>query len=378
MKGFSFARWWSIVLKEFIQLRRDPFTFGMIVGIPIMQLFLFGFAINTDPKHLATAIISADDSPFTRSFIAAMQNTSYFTIKDDIKSEEEAELAIAQGKVLFIVNIPTDFTRKLLRGERPSLLIESDATDPVAAGNAVAAITGLADSVFQKDASAAIPAFRNASPPLFDIALHRRYNPEGITQYNIIPGLMGVILTITLVMMTGLAITRERERGTLENLLAMPVTPLEVMSGKIIPYIFIGFIQAIIIMLAARFIYHVPFLGSLIILFTVILLFISCNLIVGITFSSFARNQMQALQMTQFYFLPSLMLSGFMFPFPGMPIWAQMIGNFIPLTYFMRVVRGIMLKGNSWIELWPNIWPLLVANIVVLFIGIRFYRQTLD
>jgi ABC-2 type transport system permease protein len=378
MNQFSFSRWWSIVRKEFIQLKRDRPTFAMIVGIPIMQLFLFGFAINSDPKHLPAAIVSADDSVFTRSFISAMQNTDYFTFKDGVMNERDAEMAMAQGKVLFVVSIPPDFTRKLLRGEHPSLLVESDTTDPVAAGNAMAAVSGLAAVALQKDARGAIPAFNTNVQPPFTVQLHRRYNPEGITQYNIIPGLMGVVLTMTLVMMTGLSITRERERGTLENLLAMPVKPIEVMSGKIVPYIFIGLIQSTIIVLAARYIYHVPFLGSVTVLFVMILLFISCNLVVGITLSSFARNQMQAMQMTQFFFLPSLMLSGFMFPFQGMPVWAQTIGSFVPLTYFMRVVRGIMLKGNGWEELWPNIWPLLIMNIVVLFIGIKFYRRTLD
>lgn len=377
MNSFSFSRWWGVMMKEFIQLRRDPFTLGMIIGIPIMQLFLFGFAINSDPKHLPTAIVFADHSPFTRSFIAAMKNTDYFSFTG-VMNERDADRAIAEGKVLFVISIPSDFTRRLLRGEHPSLLVESDATDPVATGNATAAVNGLAASALQKDFTGAVPALRDDAQPPFAVDLHRRYNPEGITQYNIIPGLMGVILTITLVMMTGLTIVRERERGTLENLLAMPVEPIEVVSGKVIPYIFIGIIQAIIIVLAAVFVYHVPFIGSIVALFVAVMLFISCNLVIGVTFSSFATNQMQSIQMTQFYFLPSIMLSGFMFPFQGMPGWAQVIGDFLPLTYFMRAVRGIMLKGNGWEELWPNLWPLLLCNIVVLAVGIRFYRRTLD
>lgn len=377
-EGFSFARWWAVASKEFIQLRRDRPAFSLILAIPIIQLFLFGYAINNDPKHLSAVIVSADHSVFTRSFIASMKNTDYFTFTDGNMSVHEAEEAIAKGKTLFVVTIPVDFTRKLLRGEHPSLLVESDATDPVTTGNAIAAVNGMASSVMQKDFSGAVPALVAPGQPPYTIELHRRYNPEGITQYNIIPGVMGVILTLTLVMVTGLAITRERERGTIENLLAMPVSPLEVLSGKIIPYVFIGFIQSIIILLAARFVFHLPFLGSLVLMFFVVLLFIFCTLSVGITLSSSARNQMQAMQLTIFFFMPSMLLSGFMFPFDGMPIWARVIGDMLPLTYFMRLVRGIMLKGNGWVELWPNIWPLIVYNVVILVIGLKFYRKTLD
>jgi len=377
-QGFSVSRWWAIVRKEFIQLKRDRPTFGMIVGIPIMQMFLFGYAINTDPKHLPTAVISADQSSFTRSFITAVKNTEYFKFEDKVRDEHSAKEALITGTVQFVITIPVDFTRKLLRGEHPELLVEADATDPVAVGNAVGAVEGLAGSVVQRDFSGAVPAFPASSPAPYTVVLHKLYNPEGITSYNIIPGLMGIILTMTLVMMTAVAVTRERERGTMENLLAMPAKPFEVISGKLVPYIFIGLIQSAIIIMAAEFLFHVPFLGSLTVLFVTILLFIAGNLTVGITLSSFARNQMQAMQMTQFYFLPSMMLSGFLFPFKGMPVWAQTIGSFVPLTYFMRLVRGIMLKGSGWTELWPNIWPLLLFNVVVLTIGIKFYRKTLD
>jgi len=372
---FSFSRWWAIVRKEFIQLKRDRPTFGMIVGIPIMQMFLFGYAINTDPKHLPAAIVSADQSVFTRSFITAVKNTQYFKFEDKIRNEVSAKEALATGAVLFVITIPVDFTRKLLRGEHPDLLVEADATDPIAVGNAVAAVSALAGVVIQRDFPGAAPAPSTAP---YTIVLHKLYNPEGITAYNIIPGLMGVILTMTLVMMTAVAVTRERERGTMENLLATPARPFEVISGKLVPYIFIGLVQAAIIIMAAKFLFHVPFLGSLTVLYITILLFIAGNLTVGITLSSFARNQMQAMQMTQFYFLPSLMLSGFLFPFKGMPIWVQTIGSVVPLTYFMRLVRGIMLKGSGWTELWPNIWPLLLFNAVILSIGIKFYRKTLD
>ncbi len=377
MKAFSVSRWWGIVLKEFLQLRRDRITFGMIVGIPIVQLLLFGYAINTEPKHLPTAVVIADHSEFTRSFLAAMQSSSYFQFVAELPTEAAARAALARGDVKFVVNIPADFTRRLLRGERPAVLIEADATDPAAAGAALASVSHLAASVAKKDLGGALAALGGGEAP-FEVRVHRHYNPEGLTQHNIVPGLMGVILAMTMVMMTGLAMTRERERGTMENLLAMPARPLEVMTGKIVPYVFIGLIQSTIILLAARYLFNVPFVGSIAVLYVVALLFICANLTVGITLSSLAQNQLQAMQLTFFYFLPSILLSGFMFPFEGMPRWAQAIGSVIPTTYFMRSVRGILLKGNDWVDLWPHIWPMLLFTTVVLSIALRFYRKTLD
>jgi len=346
MKTLSFSRWWAIVMKEFLQLRRDRITFGMIVGIPIIQLLLFGYAINSDPRHLPTAVIAADQSEFTRSYLAAMENSGYFRFTDAQYDEDGARAALARGDVQFVVNIPADFTRKLLRGERPSILIEADATDPAAGGAAIASVRNLALTVARNDLRGPLATVADTRPP-FDVRVHSLYNPEGITQHNIVPGLMGIILTMTMVMMTGLAMTRERERGTMENLLAMPVLPIEVMSGKIVPYIFIGLIQASIILLAAIYIFGVPFFGSVVTLYAVALLFIAANLTVGITVSSLAKNQLQAMQLTFFYFLLSILLSGFMFPFRGMPQWAQALGSLVPATYFMRIVRGILLKGSG-------------------------------
>lgn len=381
---FSFVRWWSVVLKEFLQLRRDRVTFAMMIGIPIMQLFLFGFAINADPKHLLTGVIAADQSEFTRSFLAAMRNSDYFDLATTLPDEAAGHEALAKGQLQFVVSIPPDFTRKLVRGEKPSLLVEADATDPAATGPAVASLSQLVQSVVSKDMRGALSpraggtgTAGSAAPP-FDVRIHKRYNPEGITQYNIIPGLMGTILTMTMVMMTGLAMTRERERGTMENLLATPVRPLEVMTGKIVPYIFIGLVQVSIILLMAYFVFDVPFVGSVWMVYVAALLFIVASLTVGITLSSLAQNQLQATQLTFFYFLPNILLSGFMFPFVGMPKWAQVIGNLLPMTYFNRLARGILLKGNGWFELWPSIWPLMVFTVVVLGIALRFYRRTLD
>ena len=374
---FSATRWWSIVLKEFLQLRRDRVMFGMIVGLPIIQLALFGFAINTDPKHMPTAVIIGDNSAFSRSFIAAMKNSAYFNFVETLPDEQAGRRALAQGRVQFVLNVPVDFSKKLIRGERPSLLVEADATDPTATNTAVAALSGLVQPVADKDLTGAL-AHLNGAPAAFDVKVHNLYNPEGITQYNVVPGLMGVILTMTLVMMTGLAITRERERGTMENLLATPVLPVEVMTGKIVPYVIIGLIQASIILVATRFVFHVPFVGSAIAIYLSALLFIAANLTVGITLSSLARNQLQAMQLTVFYFLPNILLSGFMFPFSGMPAWAQFIGNLLPLTYFNRLIRGIVLKGNGWEDLWPSVWPMALFTVIVMGIALRFYRRTLD
>lgn len=374
---FSVSRWWSIVLKEFLQLRRDRVTFAMIVGIPIVQMALFGYAINSDPKQLDTAIINADNTDITRSFVWGMRNSDYFKFVGELPNEAAGHEALAQGKVLFVVNIPAGFTRQLLRHERPALLVEADATDPTASGNAIAALNGIAQLVIQKELTGPLAPLAGSTAP-FDVRVHRLYNPEGITHYNIVPGLMGVILTMTTVMMTGLAITRERERGTMENLLAMPSTPLEVMTGKLIPYIGIGLLQASIILLAAYFVFHVPFFGSVVVLYLVALLFVAANLTVGITLSSLAKNQLQAVQLTFFYFLPNILLSGFMFPFQGMPKWAQLLGGLLPLTYFNRLVRGIMLKGNGLSSSWPNIWPMIVFTTIVMTVAVMTYRKTLD
>ncbi|KVK93410.1 ABC transporter permease [Burkholderia territorii] len=376
-ESFSVARWWSIVLKEFLQLRRDRVTFAMIVGVPIIQLALFGFAINTDPKHLPTAVIVADSSPFARSFVAAMRNSAYFDIVATLPDETAGRHALARGDVQFVLSVPADFSKRLLRGERPSLLVEADATDPVATASAIGALPGLVQPVADKDLTGPL-AHLNGRPAAFDVVLHRLYNPEGITQYNVVPGLMGVILTMTMVMMTGLAITRERERGTMENLLATPVRPLEVMTGKIVPYVFIGLIQVSIILAAARYVFDVPFVGGVFAIYLSALLFIAANLTVGITLSSLAQNQLQAMQLAVFYFLPNILLSGFMFPFAGMPKWAQFVGNLLPLTYFDRLVRGVLLKGNDWADLWPSVWPVAVFTLVVMGIALRFYRRTLD
>lgn len=374
MTRFSLSRWLGILIKEFIQLRSDRLTFGMIVGIPIIQLLLFGYAINSDPKHLPTAVVMADPGPAARAYVAALKNSDYFRIVGSPRNEAEADTLLEAGDVQFVVTFPPGFQRDLVRAKQPVLLVEADATDPVATGGAISVLNHLGMEVFAPD----LPGLQGSAPQPIELRVHRRYNPEAITAYNIVPGLLGVILTMTMVMMTSLAMTRERERGTFENLLATPATPIEVMTGKIVPYVLIGLIQVMLVMLAAKLLFHVPMRGPLPLLFAVVLLFISANLTLGITFSSIARNQLQAMQMTFFFFLPSMLLSGFMFPFRGMPEWAQAVGNLLPLTHFLVLVRGILLKGTPAPLLWEHVWPILAFTAAVLALGLKTFRRTLD
>jgi ABC-2 type transport system permease protein len=377
MGRFTFHRLWAVVMKEFIQMRRDRVTFGMMVGIPLLQLTLFGYAINADPKNLPTALRLGDEGPFTRTLVAEMRASQYFQVVRITDSEAEVEHLLRLGNVQFVVNIPDDFTRRVLRGERPTVLVEADATDPAATGPAIAAFRALADTALDRDLTGPLARLRGAPGPV-DFEVHAHYNPENITQYNVVPGLMGVVLTMTMVIITGLAITRERERGTMENLLATPVRPLEVMLGKILPYIAVGYVQVTLILIAARFLFDVPMIGSLPLLYSISLLFIAANLAMGITLSTLAKNQLQAVQMAFFFFLPSILLSGFMFPFRGMPVWAQWIGACLPITHFLRIIRGILLKGNGLLDIMPEVWPIALFVVVAMTVGVKRYRQTLD
>jgi len=374
---FSFRRFYAIIGKEFVQMRRDRVTFAMIIGIPILQMVIFGFAINSDPKHLPTVIIAGDHSVYSRTIIAAMQNSRYFNIIKTVANEKEADQLIEKGKVQFVLTIPPQFSRQLIRGEQPSLILTADATDPAATSNALSAFRIVTKIALSRDMEGPLRHLRQSKSSL-DVILHPRFNPEGITQYNIVPGLMGVVLTMTLVIITALAITRERERGTMENLLSTPVRPTEVMIGKIIPYIIVGYIQMGVILAAAHFLFKVPVIGNLFLLLGVSFLFIAANLGVGLTFSTLARNQLQAVQMAFFFFLPSILLSGFMFPFRGMPVWAQKVGSILPLTHYLRIVRGIILKGNTLEQILPHLWPITAFLIVALTIGLKRYRSTLD
>ncbi len=377
MIWFNWRRFFAVVRKEFVQMRRDRLTFGMMIGIPLIQLTLFGYAINADPKNLPTAFVSADDSAFSRSLSAALQNSHYFAVQPHYTRLADANAALQRGDVQFVIEVPVNFSRRLLRGEKPVLHVSADASDPSATGNAVAALQQLSNDVFRQELRGALSDL-NSGPAPFELRLHKRYNPEGITQYNIVPGLMGVVLTMTMIMMTALAITKESERGTMESLLAMPLQAIEVMLGKIVPYIFVGYVQVIVILLAARYAFNVPFVGDLGLLLMCVLLFILANLAVGITISSTARNQTQAMQMSFFFLLPSILMTGFMFPFRGMPVWAQYLGELFPLTHFLRIVRGIMLKGNEWVLIYQEVLILITFCVIVMLIGVRRYRRTLD
>ncbi|HJV81927.1 ABC transporter permease [Noviherbaspirillum sp.] len=373
----NWSRLLAILIKEFRQIRRDRLTFAMMVVVPIMQLILFGYAINTDPKHLPMAVVQADQSEFARTLVASLENSAYFRVTARPRSEAEGNELLDEGRVQFLLVIPPNFGRQLLRGERPVVLLAADATDPAAAGNALSSLSAISRQVVARDLTGELRTLQ-ASDAAFEIRPQRRYNPEGVSRYNIVPGLIGVILTMTMVMMTALAMTRERERGTMENLLATPVRPLEVMVGKIAPYILIGYVQTAVILVAARLLFDVPMVGSLVLLSAALVVFVAANLAVGFTFSTIARNQLQAMQLTFFFFLPSMLLSGFMFPFRGMPGWAQVLGQALPLTHFLRVVRGIMLKGNGWVEVLPNVWPIALFMLIAGLVALKRYRQTLD
>jgi len=374
---FSFERFKGIVLKEFIQMRRDRLTFAMMLGIPLLQLILFGYAINVNPRHLPVDILMGDNGPQGRSILYAFKNTDYFDFGRLLKDDADGRDVLARGEAQFVISIPPNFSRDLVRGDRPVILVEADATDPSATGYALSSLSALLTSALQNDLKGPLAYLNGATGP-FDLQVHALYNPEINTQYNIVPGLMGVILTMTMIMITGLAITRERERGTMENLLSMPTRPLEVLVGKIVPYILVGYVQLGLILVMAYFLFGVPILGSVMLLLAVAFLFIAANLAMGITFSTIAKNQLQAMQMTFFVFLPSILLSGYLFPFRGMPLWAQAVGEVLPLTHFMRIARGILLKGNGLWDILPEVWPIALFAAVALTIGVKRYRQTLD
>ncbi|WP_457320763.1 ABC transporter permease [Roseateles sp. P5_E11] len=373
----SLARIVAIALKEVQQMLRDKLTFAMAVGVPIMQLVLFGYAINTDPKGLPTAVVSQDTSPMAHSLVAALQTSGYFHVVESGIAESRGDALLQRGDIQFLVVVPDDFGARVVRGEKPAVLIAADATDPSAGGNAIAALSQLGQTALNRDLRGAL-ASRAPQPLPFEVRIQRRYNPEGLSRYNIVPGLVGTILTMTMVMLTALAMTRERERGTMENLLATPVRPFEVMAGKILPYIVLGYVQLGVILGAAFALFNVPMVGSVTLLLAMIGVFMLANLGVGFTFSTLAQNQLQALQLTFFFFLPSMLLSGFMFPFRGMPQWAQYLGEVLPLTHFLRIVRGVMLKGSGAAELLPELWPMLAFLAAAGGIALLRYRQTLD
>lgn len=367
----------AVFLKEFIQMRRDRLTFGFMVMMPVMQLLLFGYAINNDPRHMPAAVEMREEGVFQRSFLAGLANSSYFNIVATTHSEAESERLMRSGKVAFLIEIPEGFETKLVRGERPQILVAADATDPVAAGGAVGAIEQIALSAFAHDLEGPLARLKPTDPP-FEVVVHRRYNPTGETAFNIVPGLLGIILTMTLTLITSIALTREAERGTLETLLATPVRPAEVMIGKVTPYILVGAVQTVLVLIFAQLLFQIPFRGSLILFSLVCTIFIIANLCLGYLISTLVRTQMQAMQATFMIFLPSMLLSGFMFPFRAMPGWAQAIGETIPITHFLRVIRELFLKAATASEIWPDVWPMLVITMVLASFALLRYRRTLD
>jgi len=370
-------RMWAMMVKEFVQMRRDRMTFATMLIIPILQLALFGYAINTDPKQLPTAVLVRDDGPLTRALLQAMKNSDYFEFTRQVRDPAEMDAMLRSGEVQFGVEIPASFERDVRRGDRPALLVIADATDPVATGTAISALQGLTDTALRRELRGPDDMLEARAPP-FEVRVQRRYNPEGITQYNIVPGLLGVVLTMTMMMFTALAVTREIERGTMESLLAMPIKPVEIMIGKIAPYVLVGFVQMSIIIGAAHLLFGVPIMGSVWLLVALSTLFAGANLAVGYTFSTIAENQLQAVQMTFFFFLPNILLSGFMFPFRGMPDWAQWIGEALPLTHFLRIVRGIMLKGNGFGDMQVDVLALVLFLLAAMGLALMRFRRTLD
>ena len=377
MNGFSATRVLAVLTKEFLQLSRDRLTYAMILVMPVVQLLLFGYAINNDPHRLPTAVLALDHGAFARSAISTLESSGYFDIVLEAGSPAEFDRAIATGKAQFAVTIPADFTRRVVRRDRAQVLVEADASDPAASSGALAALSQLPQSALRRELTGSLSPLA-AGPPPFEVVIHRRYNPENITAYNIVPGLLGVILSMTLVMMTSLGMTREYERGTMESLLATPVRPLEVMVGKLAPYVVVGLLQTCVILVLAKLLFDVPMQGGWGALGAGALLFIAGSLSLGFLISTAARNQLQAMQMSFFYIMPSILLSGFMFPFKGMPQWAQDIGTIIPVTHFLRVVRGSLLKGHGLGDAWPSLAALAVFTIVAAGLAMARYRRTLD
>jgi ABC-2 type transport system permease protein len=377
MIGLSLSRTSAVLAKEFTQLVRDRLTYAMIIGIPIFQLLLFGYAINADPKHLPTAVFVQDQGQFSRSILGALKNSDYFDLRYVVQTPRQAHELIERGAVQFVITIPGDFTQRVVRRDRAQILVEADASDPAATGPAVAALAALPDYALTHDLKGpiAIPAVPVAP---FEVIIQRRYNPESITAYNIVPGLVATILTLTLVMMTALAMTRETERGTMETLLSTPLRPIEVMVGKLTPFVLVGIIQATIIITLARLLFGVPMAGGWGALILGLFLFIVGSLSLGFLVSTVARNQLQAMQMSFFYFLPSILLSGFLFPFRGMPEWAQWIGMAVPVTHMLRVIRGAMLKGVGITEALPSLGALALFTLIVAGLAMKQYRTTLD
>lgn len=377
LNQFSFFRVWGLVVKEFTQLKRDHTTFALIIGLPLIQLILFGMAINMNPRHLPTAVINADSGPFSRTLIQGLENTNYFRIDHYPKTEADAKRLIETHQVLFVLNIPPDYSRKLVRGEKPVALLEVDGTDPVSVTSALSASNGMMPTLYQYDLAGPLKSL-NPIQGAAELRVHVKYNPSSITEYNIVPGLLGVVLTMTFVMVASMSVTKESELGTMESMLSTPLLPIEVIIGKVIPFLLVGYLQVVVVLLITRFAYHVPFFGSPVTLLVIVFPFILANLFLGIFFSTITKTQLEASQISMFFIIPSILMSGFAFPFEGMPLWARVIGDVLPMTHFNNIVRGVMLKGVGWSELWIDVWPMLAFALITCLIAVKRYRRTLD
>ncbi|MCL4714866.1 MAG: ABC transporter permease [Hyphomonadaceae bacterium] len=373
----SWSRVFAVFLKELVQMRRDRPTFAIMILMPVIQLILFGYAINTDPRHLPAVVEMREDGPMTRAFLASLHASTFVDIVAVAHTAEEGEAMLRSGQASYLISIPEGFERRLLRGERPQILIAADASDPVAATGALGAIERIARSAFVPEFTGPL-AYLAQGPPPYEIVIHRLYNPAGVSAFNIVPALLGVILTMTMVMITSIALTRETERGTMENLLATPVRPIEVMIGKTTPYIGVGAIQVAIVLITSTALFRIPFTGSLPAFLIAVTLFILANLMLGYLISTLARTQMQAMQMTFFVFLPSILLSGFMFPFKAMPGWAQAIGECLPITHFLRIIREIVLKSAGFADIVGDLWPLTLITLALAALALVRFRRTLD
>jgi ABC-2 type transport system permease protein len=365
----------AMIFKEVRQMVRDPGTVAMMFMFPIIQLVIFGYAINNDPRHLPLAIEVNDHSAFSRSIVSGLRQTSYFDVIELQGGFGEGERLLAEGKAQFVLTVPVDFARDLVRGERPELLLSVDATDPASTGPAVAAVNEAVTQALGRELIGPL-AMRQTGPPPVSLVLHRSYNPEGKTSHNTVPGLLAIILSMTMVALTAMSVAREEEQGTMENLLATPLRPIEVMVGKIVPYFTLGFVQTLVVLAAAAVIFKVPFVGSMALLLAVTLLFALVCLTLGFTMSTVVSSQVQAMHASMFYLMPSILLSGFAFPFRGMPVWIQWLAELLPPTHYIRLVRGIMLKGWDWRLVLPETGVLMLMLVVLTTVAVRRYRDT--
>jgi len=368
-----------VAWKELLQLRRDRMTLAMMVALPLLQLLLFGYAINNDVRHMPTLVYDQDRSAASRDFAASMAATGFYDIRGHVGGYAEIERALRRGEARVALVVPPHYGEKLAAGKPAKLQLILDGSDPqtVASATNTATAMGLARSSELMLQKLSVSGSGLTTAPI-ELEPATWYNPEVRTAVYVVPGLIGVILTMTMVMLTAMAVARERERGTLEQLIVSPVKPVELVIGKIAPYVIIGYVQMTIILLAGRLIFRVPFLGSLPLLYALAFVFIAANLAVGLFFSTIARTQQQAMQMSFFFLLPNILLSGFMFPFEGIPKPAQIPALALPLTHFMRIVRSIALKGGGFEDVYGElVWLTAILGVLILVSSLRFRKKLL-